>query len=66
MEKKVIVIGNLDDRDNTVLAMISRIYSRVGVSPVVSTMAGGNRQPKTVRKWNTNTLKSNKQQRQDG
>ena len=66
MTKQIIVIGNLDDRDDTVLAMISRIYSRGGAAPVISTMTGGNRQPKTVRKWDTNISKSNKQQNKDG
>ena len=48
--KEIKVIGVLDGRKNTVLEQISRVYGRGGVSPALSTMTGGNRQPKVIRR----------------
>ena len=57
MMKQIRIIGVMDGRKNTVLEQISRVYGSGGVCPTISTMTGGNRQPKVVKRHHTNANK---------
>ncbi len=59
MMKKIEVIGVIDGRKNTVLEQISRVCGTWGVCPTISTMAGGNRQPKVVKRMDKREICGN-------
>lgn len=52
VEPKIQQIGNLVHRDNYENPQVGRVYDSKGLSPTLSTMQGGDRQPKVVVKSN--------------
>lgn len=52
IDSKIKQIGNLVDRENYANPQIGRVYSSDGISPTLSTMQGGDRQPKVIVKSN--------------
>lgn len=49
MEKKIIVIGRMDnERDNT-FELPNRVYGKHGCCPTINTCGGGNLQPKVIK-----------------
>lgn len=52
IDSKIKQIGNLVERENYANPQVGRVYSSDGISPTLSTMQGGDRQPKVIVKSN--------------
>lgn len=52
IDSKIKQVGNLVERENYANPQVGRVYSSDGISPTLSTMQGGDRQPKVIVKSN--------------
>ena len=52
IDSKIKQVGNLVERENYAKPQVGRVYSSDGISPTLSTMQGGDRQPKVIVKSN--------------
>ena len=52
IDSKIKQIGNLVERENYANLQVERVYASNGVAPTLSTMQGGDRQPKVIVKSN--------------
>lgn len=52
MEKKVVIIGQMDNTQDHTFESANRIYERKAACPTIPTCGGGGIQPKVIRKGN--------------